>query len=65
MLGLSKTHFINRKNTFYIDFQVEKSQYQSFAFGIAHLFIAASSPVLLPGKSHGRKGLVGCSPWGC
>ena len=22
------------------------------------------TPVLLPGKSHGRKGLVGCSPWG-
>ena len=21
--------------------------------------------VLLPGKSHGRRGLVGCSPWGC
>ena len=23
------------------------------------------SPVLLPGKSHGRRRLVGCSPWGC
>ena len=22
------------------------------------------TPVLLPGKSHGRKKLVGCSPWG-
>ena len=22
------------------------------------------TPVLLPRKSHGRKGLVGCSPWG-
>ena len=22
------------------------------------------TPVLLPGKSHGRGGLVGCSPWG-
>ena len=22
-------------------------------------------PVLLPGKSHGRWSLVGCSPWGC
>ena len=21
--------------------------------------------VLLPGKSHGRRSLVGCSPWGC
>ena len=25
----------------------------------------APAPVLLPGKSHGRRSLVGCSPWGC
>ena len=24
-----------------------------------------STPVLLPGKSHGRRSLVGYSPWGC
>ena len=24
-----------------------------------------STPVLLPGKSRGRRSLVGCSPWGC
>ena len=23
------------------------------------------TPVLLPGKSHGRRSLIGCSPWGC
>ena len=23
------------------------------------------TPVLLPGKSHGRRSLLGCSPWGC
>ena len=23
------------------------------------------TPVVLPGKSHGQKRLVGCSPWGC
>ena len=23
------------------------------------------TPVLLPGESHGRRNLVGCSPWGC
>ena len=22
------------------------------------------TPILLPGKSHGRRSLVGCSPWG-
>ena len=25
----------------------------------------AITPVLLPGKSHGQRSLVGCSPWGC
>ena len=25
----------------------------------------APIPVLLPGKSHGRRSLVGCSPWDC
>ena len=24
-----------------------------------------TTPVLLPGKSHGWRNLVGCSPWGC
>ena len=24
----------------------------------------ASTPILLPGKSHGWRSLVGCSPWG-
>ena len=28
------------------------------------LSIFWSTPVLLPGKSHGRRSLVGCSPWG-
>ena len=23
------------------------------------------TPVFLPGKSHGERSLVGCSPWGC
>ena len=42
----------------------------------SHLFFQASNshpwrrqwhltPVLLPAKSHGRRSLVGCSPWGC
>ena len=25
----------------------------------------ASTPGFLPGKSHGQRSLVGCSPWGC
>ena len=27
--------------------------------------VRQSTPVLLPGTSHGRRSLVGCSPWGC
>ena len=27
--------------------------------------LMAPPPVLLPGKSHGWRSLVGCSPWGC
>ena len=23
------------------------------------------SPAFLPGESHGKRSLVGCSPWGC
>ena len=26
--------------------------------------VTLPTPVLLPGKSHGRRSLVGCSPWG-
>ena len=29
------------------------------------LLVGFSSCILLPGKSHGQRGLVGCSPWGC
>ena len=36
---------------------------------IKYLYFSAGegngTPVLLPGKSHGRRSLVGCSPWGC
>ena len=28
------------------------------------LWWCCPTPVLLPGKSHGRRSLVGCSPWG-
>ena len=30
-----------------------------------HLTEKAMAPVLFPGKSHGRRSLAGCSPWGC
>ena len=50
----------------------------SLTLGLVTLFISFISPntvcrrrqwhptpVLLPGKSHGRRSLVGCNPWGC
>ena len=30
------------------------------AFSVSHCY-----PVLLPGESHGKRSLVGYSPWGC
>ena len=32
--------------------------------GKFHLLFSIVTPVLLPGKSHGQRSLVGCSPWG-
>ena len=32
--------------------------------GLLFAIIWHPTPVLLPGKSHGRRSLVGCSPWG-
>ena len=37
---------------------------QSWGF-IGKTDVETETPVLLPGKSHGRRSLVGCSPWGC
>ena len=34
-------------------------------YGIDVYWAMAPTPVLLPGKSHGWRSLVGCSPWGC
>ena len=42
------------------------SHLQIFSFSIAQLWGRQwhPSPALLPGKSHGRRSLVDCSPWG-
>ena len=49
-------------------FWVSTRKYTSHCEG-ADVFLSMAlqwqpTPVLLPGKSHGRRGLVGCSPWG-
>ena len=36
----------------------------SYSTIILNLITGSSMPVLLPGKSHGRRSLVHCSPWG-
>ena len=43
--------------------------YMGFPLGVMEMFwdwteVVVATPVLLPGKSHGRRSLVGCSPWG-
>ena len=43
----------------YTGMSLEFRECISYASGRQHL-----TPVLLPGKSHGRRSLVGCSPWG-
>ena len=35
-----------------------------FVYGVRRRRQWHPTPVLLPGKSHGRRSLVGCSPWG-
>ena len=35
-----------------------------FSFSLGYRRQWHPTPVLLPGKSHGRRSLVGCSPWG-
>ena len=41
---------------------------QSYGFSSTHVWMWKRqwqpTPALLPGKSHGRRSLVGCSPWG-
>ena len=43
--------------------------YYGMNFNIAHASLWRRkwqpTPVFLPGESHGRRSLVGCSPWGC
>ena len=40
-------------------------RYKGFSASLAWRRQWHPTPALLPGKSHGQRSLVGCSPWGC
>ena len=47
-------HFFSRKLSIIFGFKITDNRRRRWH----------PTPVLLPGKSHGRRSLVGCSPWG-
>ena len=52
----------------YMTLSLKNDHRQSMVLGrvtnYLHLWVWHPTPVLLPGKSHGQRSLVGCSPWG-
>ena len=46
-------------------FQSQRKAMPKNAQTAAQLHSSHPTPVLLPGKSHGQRSLVGCGPWGC
>ena len=72
MLGILESQIIKvRRN---IRNQVSPLPILNLILGVKSLVISTPklwrrqwhpTPVLLPGKSRGRRSLVGCSPWGC
>ena len=54
-------HWFSNKKAF--TEHVERSHFFLFSLHWRRQWLP--TPVLLPGKSHRRRNLVGCSPWGC
>ena len=44
---------------------MQETQVQSLGGGDSLEEGLATTPVFLPGKSHGQRSLAGCSPWDC
>ena len=44
---------------------MQETQFQSLDLEDSLEEEMATTPVLLPGESHGQRSLVGYSPWGC
>ena len=60
--GCVLSHCIYRYHIFFIYSSVD--EHLSCSHVLARRKQWHLTPVLLPGKSHGRRSLVGCSPWG-
>ena len=66
---ISSSHFLKKVKTYPLNFKVNKRLDVSVS-GLSNRQDSYwrkqwhPTPVLLPGKSHGRRSLVGCSPWG-
>src|SRR5574337_715717 len=56
------------KRLFYTSVSLLLSRIQGYCYHLSkfhiHVLRWHPTPVLLPGKSHGWRSLVGCSPWG-
>ena len=64
-LGVKKIFFNKRHKTLIINGKAESLDFEIKNFYSYKMEKAmAPTPVLVPGKSHGRSSLVGWSPWG-
>ena len=61
LVALCLAHLRCTLNDHYYNFK----HYLHFSYNLLLLCEHLDIVVLLPGKSHGRRSLVGCSPWGC
>ena len=61
--GVGGRQDLNFLSNSYIDY-ILKWSYLGRTHGLNWRRQWHPTPVLLPGKSHGRRSLVGCSPWG-
>ena len=48
-----------------LEYSADRGVWRATVYGVTkNMDMWHPTPVFLPGKSHGRKSLVGCSPWG-
>ena len=64
-LGWTGMISLQSKGLSRVFFNIIVQKHQLLALSFLWEKAMAPTPVLLPGKSHGWRSLVGCSPWGC